>query len=86
MPEAAIARARGRRADAAASIRRAVTEARAQGARWLELLALTELCEHAAATVAESSALGALVADVGEGVQVPALARARALLEGRHSP
>ena len=46
LTEGAIARARGQRANADASIRRAITEARAQGALWLELLALTELCEH----------------------------------------
>jgi ATP/maltotriose-dependent transcriptional regulator MalT len=39
LTEAAIARGRGQHADADASIRRAITEARAQGARWLETLA-----------------------------------------------
>ena len=45
LTEAAINRARGRPAEAEASIRRAVAETSAQGVPWLELLALTELCE-----------------------------------------
>jgi ATP/maltotriose-dependent transcriptional regulator MalT len=80
LTEAAIARARGRRADADASIRRAIEEARAQGALWLELLALTELCEQATATDDDYRALRALVAQLNEGVDTPALARARALV------
>ena len=64
LTEAAIARARGQRANADASIRRAITEARAQGALWLELLALTEICEHSTATVDDHRALGALVASI----------------------
>jgi hypothetical protein len=81
LTEAAIARTRGHRADADASIRRAITEARQQGARWLELLALTELSEHATATADESIALRELVAELGEGIDTPALARARTVLE-----
>jgi tetratricopeptide (TPR) repeat protein len=81
LTQAAIARARGQRADAAATIRRALTEARAQGARWLELLALTELCEHTTATIAESSALRGLVEQVGEAIDTPALARARSFVD-----
>ena len=42
--EGAIARARGQPAAALASVRRAIEEARAQEAPWLELLALVELC------------------------------------------
>ena len=48
--EAAIAQARGDMASAHESMRRAVTEARAQGAPWLELMALRKVCEHDAAT------------------------------------
>ena len=44
--QAAIARAQGRPEAGAASVRRAVEEARAQEAPWLELLALVELCAH----------------------------------------
>ena len=80
LTEAAIARARGQRASAEKSIRRAIAEARAQGALWLELLTLTELCEYAAATVDDHRALGALVAQLSEGMDTPALSRARILL------
>jgi hypothetical protein len=48
--EAAIARSRGERTGADASVRRAIAEARAQEAPWLELMALIELCDHHNAT------------------------------------
>ena len=79
LTEGAIARARGQHADADASIRRAITEARAQGALWLELLALTELCEHATATAEDHRTLGALVDRLCEARDTPALARAEPL-------
>jgi len=85
LTEGAVARARGQRANADASIRRALAEARAQGAPWLELLALTEIVEHSTATVDDHRALGALVAQLSDGIDVPALARARVLLERAHS-
>lgn len=85
LTEGAIALARGRRADADASIRRAITEARAQRAHWLELLALTEICEHSTATVDDHRALGALVAQLSDGIDAPALAKARVLLGQAHS-
>ena len=85
LTEASIARARGQRADADASIRRAIAEARAQGALWLELLALTELCEDATAAVDDHHALGALVARLSEGSDTPAISRAKALLERARS-
>ena len=85
LTQAAIARARGQHANADASIRRAITEARAQGALWLELLALTEICEQSTATADDHGALGALVAQLSEGIDAPALARARVLLERAHS-
>jgi tetratricopeptide (TPR) repeat protein len=81
MTEAVIARARGQRADADASIRRAIAEARAQRAPWLELLTLTELCDDATATVDDHRALDALVAQLSEAADTPAIARATALLE-----
>ena len=86
LTEGAIARARGQHANADASIRRAITEARAQGALWLELLALTELCEHATATVEDQRTLGALVERLCEASDTTALARARALVAGGSSP
>ena len=82
LTEAAIARARGQLADADTSIRRAIAEARAQGALWLELLALTELCEHATATVDDHRALGALVDRLREARDTTALARAGAVVAG----
>ena len=86
LTEGAIARARGRRANADASIRRAITEARAQGALWLELLALTEICEYSTATVDDYHALGALVEQLGEARDTTALARAEAAVAGGLSP
>ena len=58
-------------------------EARAQGAPWLELLALTELCEHATATAEDHRTLGALVDRLCEARGTTALARAGALVAGR---
>ena len=78
--EAAIARARGEAAAARASVRRAVAEARAEEAPWLELMALLELCEHEGATVKERQALAALVDQLPEAADTTAVTRARALL------
>ena len=85
LTEGAIAWGGGQRANADASIRRAITEARAQGAPWVELLAFTEIFEHSTATVDDHRALGALVAQLSDGMDAPALARARVLLERAHS-
>ena len=57
--QAGIARARGAVADAQASLRRAIAEARAQEATWLEWVALAELCEHDGATAEDREALAA---------------------------
>jgi tetratricopeptide (TPR) repeat protein len=79
--EAAIARAQGRADAAAASVRRAIEEARAREAHWLELLALVDLCEHHDAAAAERSALAALVDRLpGAGDTVP-MRRARSILQ-----
>jgi DNA-binding winged helix-turn-helix (wHTH) protein len=78
--EAAIARARGEAAAARTSVRRAVAEARAEEAPWLELMALLELCEHEAATAKERQALAALVDQLPEAADTAAVTRARALL------
>ena len=86
LTEGTIARARGQHADADASIRRAIMEARAQGALWPELLALTELCEHATATAEDHRTLGALVDRLCEARGTTALARAGALVAGGLSP
>lgn len=78
--QAGIARARGEPAAAGASARRAVAEARAQEAPWLELMALLELCEHDGAAVQDRQALAALVDRLPEAADTTAVTRARALL------
>jgi DNA-binding winged helix-turn-helix (wHTH) protein/tetratricopeptide (TPR) repeat protein len=81
--EAAIARGRGRSAAALASVRRAVEEARAQQAPWLELNALLDLCEDGGAKAEDRRALAALVDRLPEIAGTTAFARARALLGKR---
>ena len=80
--EGAILQARGEPAAGVAAIRRAVEEAREQGAAWLELLALTALCEHAGAADEDRRALAALVGQLPEASETIAIARARAQLAG----
>ena len=79
--EAAIARARGQSAVVDASVRRAVAEARAQEAPWLELLARVELCERDGATAEDRRALAALVDELPEAIDTTAFTSARALLD-----
>jgi len=79
--QAAIARARGDRAAADAAIRRAIAEARAQEAPWLELMALIELCDRHSATAKDRRALAALIDQLPEARDTAAVARARALLD-----
>jgi hypothetical protein len=79
--QAAIARARGHRAAADAAIRRAIAEARAQEAPWLELMALIELCDRHSATAKDRRALAALVDQLPEARDTAAFVRARALLD-----
>ncbi len=79
--EAAIARGRGESAVAHASVRRAIAEARAQEAPWLELMALLELCEYDGATAEDRQALAALVDQLPEAIDTTAVKRARALLD-----
>ncbi|HET7033825.1 MAG TPA: transcriptional regulator, partial [Casimicrobiaceae bacterium] len=79
MMQAAIARARGDRATADAAIRRAIAEARAQEAPWLELIALIELCDRHSATAKDRRALAALIDQLPEALDTPAAAKARAL-------
>jgi DNA-binding winged helix-turn-helix (wHTH) protein/tetratricopeptide (TPR) repeat protein len=78
--EAAIAHARGQSEVAYAAIRRAVAEARAQEAPWLELMALLELCERGGATAEDRQALAAVVERVPEAIGTTALGRAKTLL------
>ena len=79
--EAAIARARGQARSGAASVRRAIEEARAQEAPWLELLALVDLCEHHEAATAEYRNLGALVDWLAEASDTVPVQRARSILQ-----
>jgi len=78
--QAAIARGRGEPAAALASARRAVAEARAREAPWLELMALIELCEHGGATAEDRHALAALVDRLPEAGDTAAVGKAQALL------
>jgi hypothetical protein len=79
--QAAIARARGDRAAADAAIRRAIAEARAQEAPWLELMALIELCDRHTATAKDRRALAALIDQLPEALDTSAAGKARALLD-----
>ena len=85
MMQAAIARARGDRAAADAAIRRAIAEARAQEAPWLELMAAIELCDRHSATAKDRRALTALVDQLPEALNTPAAGKARALLDKTQS-
>jgi hypothetical protein len=80
MLEAAIARARGDDGIGDATLRRAVAEARAQEAPWLELLALLALCESVHATDADRAMLATIVDQLPEATETGAVKRARALL------
>jgi len=77
--EAAIARAQGQADAAAASARRAVDEARAQEAPWVELLALVDFCEHHGVTAEDGLALTDLAARLPEAADTDAARKARAL-------
>jgi tetratricopeptide (TPR) repeat protein len=79
--QSAIARAQDQPEAGAASVRRAVEEARAQQAPWLELLALAQLCAHHGASTAERQALAALVDQLPEAAGTEAVERARSLLQ-----
>jgi hypothetical protein len=79
--QAAIARALGDHSAAEAAIRRAVAEARAQEAPWLELLSLVDLCESGGARVADRRSLATLLERLPETAGTDAATRARALLD-----
>ena len=78
--EAAIARAQGQPDASIAAVRRAVDEARAQEAPWLELQALVELCEHPDATAEDHLALATLVDQAPETDGTELAKRARSLI------
>lgn len=79
--DSGIARAHGQIPESNATIRRAIGEARSQGAEWLELLAMIQLCEHRDATVEEQHSLAALVERLGAGIDAPVIREAHALSE-----
>jgi tetratricopeptide (TPR) repeat protein len=81
--DARIAEALGERERAGESIRKAIAEARAQGASWLELLALSALCERPDASAKDFAELRRLVDQLTEGLDTPPVQRARALLQAR---
>ncbi|MHC8395345.1 AAA family ATPase [Pseudomonas sp. LB3P93] len=78
--EAAISRAQGQPGAGIAAVRRAVEEARAQEAPWLELQALVELCEHPDATAEDHQALAMLVDQSPETDGTELAKRARSLI------
>lgn len=78
--QAAAARSLGEESKAADACRRAVAEARTQGAAWLELLAMLELCESAGGLAADRQALAVLLDSLPEAADTVAATRARALL------
>lgn len=80
--KASNARACGQPEAALSAVREAVAEARAQGASWLELIALTELCQHGGARNQDRQALAAIVDSLNEASDTVAVARARVLLQG----
>jgi DNA-binding winged helix-turn-helix (wHTH) protein/tetratricopeptide (TPR) repeat protein len=79
--QAAIARARGQSAAAEASARQAIAEAQAQGAPWLELITLLDLCERDGGKAEDRHALAALVHQLREASDTAVCRRARSLLE-----
>jgi hypothetical protein len=64
-----------------ASMRQAVAEARARQAPWLELIALSALCERPGASAEDRAALRRVLERMTEGLDMPPVAKARALLE-----
>ena len=83
--EAAIARGQGRLDAGNTAVRRAVEEARAQEAPWLELQALVELCGHHDATAEDRQALAVLLDQLPETDGTELMKRARSLLQAAKS-
>jgi ATP/maltotriose-dependent transcriptional regulator MalT len=78
--EATIGRERGQAEAADATTRRAVAEAKAQEAPWLELITLTELCSHNSATTEDRRALATLVDRLPEARDTTTVTNAQKLL------
>jgi hypothetical protein len=81
--DARIADALGERDRAREAMRQAIAEARSQEAPWLEMIALSALCERKDATAKDFAALRHLVDRLTEGLDTPPVAKARALLAAR---
>jgi len=81
--ESRIAAALGDAERSRAAMQQAVAEARAREAPWLELLALSALCEREDASDQDRQSLGLLLDRLTEGLDTAPLARARALLAAR---
>ena len=79
--EAAIARAQDRSDASDAAVRRAIEEARAQEASWLELLAMVELCEQHDTTTEDHQALVRLIDQLPETHGTELVKRARLLIQ-----
>ena len=75
-----IADALGDARQALKSMQEAAADARAREAPWLELLALSALCERGGATAEDRAALRRVVDELTEGRDTPPVASARALL------
>ncbi|HET9577215.1 MAG TPA: AAA family ATPase [Usitatibacter sp.] len=75
-----IARARGNVREATASARRALEEARAQQAPWLELVALLPLCEELTANREDRRSLEKLVESLSDAQETGPVARARRIV------
>lgn len=79
--DAAIARTQGCSYASSVALRRSLREARTQGAPWLELLALVELCAQCDVTDQEHQALATLVEQLPEAEGTEPMKRARSLLQ-----
>jgi len=79
--DARVAQALGERDRAREAMRQAIAEARAQEAPWLEMIALSALCERGDATAEDFAALAQVVNQITEGLDTAPVARARALLK-----
>ena len=79
MLDALISDALGEAKRSRESIRKAIAEARNQEAPWLELAALSAMCERGDATQADFEALGSVVDRLTEGLDTAPVARAREL-------
>jgi len=79
--KAAFARARGDATAAGAAARRAVAEASAQDAPWLELITLTDLCANGSVGAEDRRALARLVDGLPQARDTAASVHARKLLD-----